>query len=77
MSKLIKLSEILETKVRKEKELAYYQKQMEKLEQRMYFIKKDIDLTKIIIDIIEKEKVYDIKQQMIEKRKLKRTIKIN
>ena len=39
MSKLIKLSEILETKVRKEKELAYYQKQMEKLEQRMYFIK--------------------------------------
>jgi len=69
MSKLIKLSEILETKVRKEKELAYYQKQMEKLEQRMYFIKKDIDLTKIIIDIIEKEKVYDIKQQMIEKRK--------
>lgn len=69
MSKLIKLSEILETKVRKEKELAYYQKQMEKLEQRMYFIKKDIDLTKIIIDIIEKEKVYDIKQQMIERRK--------
>lgn len=67
MTKLIQLTEILETKIRKEKELAYYQKELEKLQQKMFFIKKDIDLTNIIIDIIEQEKVYDIKQHMIEK----------
>lgn len=67
MTKLIQLTEILETKIRKEKELAYYQKELEKLQQKMFFLKKDIDLTNIIIDIIEKEKVYDIKQHMIEK----------
>ena len=67
MTKLIQLTEILETKIRKEKELAYYQKELEKLQQKMFFLKKDIDLTNIIIDIIEQEKVYDIKQHMIEK----------
>lgn len=67
MTKLIQLTEILETKIRKEKELEFYQKELEKLKQKMFFIKKDIDLTNIIIDIIEQEKVYDIKQHMIEK----------
>lgn len=67
MTKLIQLTEILETKIRKEKELEFYQKELEKLQQKMFFIKKDIDLTNIIIDIIEQEKVYDIKQHMIEK----------
>ncbi len=33
----------------------------------MMFLQKDLDLTKLIISIIEKEKVYDIKQEM-EKR---------
>jgi hypothetical protein len=33
----------------------------------MFFIKKDIDITNLIIDLIEKEKVYDIKQNMIGK----------
>lgn len=67
MTKLIQLTEILETKIRKEKELEFYQKELEKLKQKMFFIQKDIDLTNIIIDIIEQEKVYDIKQHMIEK----------
>ena len=67
MTKLIHLTEILETKIRKEKELEFYQKELEKLQQKMFFIKKDIDLTNMIIDIIEQEKVYDIKQHMIER----------
>jgi len=67
MTKLIQLTEILETKIRKEKELEFYQKELEKLKQKMFFLQKDIDLTNVIIDIIEQEKVYDIKQHMIEK----------
>ena len=67
MSKLIQITDILETKLRKEKELEYYQKELEKLQQKMFYLKKDIDITNIIIDMIEQEKVLDIKKNMIEK----------
>lgn len=67
MSKLIHITDILETKLRKEKELEYYQKELEKLQRKMFFLKKDIDITNLIIDMIEKEKVYDVKQNMIGK----------
>ena len=65
MSNLILVTDILETKVRKEKELNYYQKELEKLQQKMFFIKKDIELTNIIINIIEKDNVIDFKEQML------------
>lgn len=57
MSNLIRITDVLETKVRKEKELEYYQKELEKLQQKMFFIKKDIEITNLIIDMIEKENV--------------------
>ena len=64
--KIIMLTEVLEQKLRKEKELEYYQKELEKLQQKMFFLKKDIDLTNLIIDLIEKEKVMDLKQNLLE-----------
>jgi hypothetical protein len=64
MSKLILITDIIEQKVRKEKELQYYQEELEKLKQKMWFIQKDIDVTNIIINMIETEKVLDIKAQM-------------
>jgi hypothetical protein len=67
MSKLIQITDILETKLRKEKELEFYKQELEKLQQKMFFVQKDIDITNIIIKIIENESVYDIKQNMIEK----------
>jgi len=66
--KIIMLADVLETRVRKEKELEYYQKELEKLKEKMFFIKKDIDITNLIIDMIEKENVIDIRQHMLEKR---------
>ena len=67
MSKLIHITDILETKLRKEKELEYYQKELEKLQQKMFFLKKDIDITNLIINMIEKDKVMDLKENMIGK----------
>ena len=66
--KIIMLADVLETRVRKEKELEFYQKELEKLQEKMFFIKKDIDITNLIIDMIEKENVIDIRQHMLEKR---------
>jgi|TARA_R110000796_G_scaffold496_5_gene1625 hypothetical protein len=65
--KLIQITDILETKLRKEKEIEYYKQQIEKIQQKMMFLQKDLDLTQLIISIIEKEKIYDIKETM-EKR---------
>ena len=64
--KIILLTEVLEQKLRKERELEYYQKELEKLQRKMFFIKKDIDLTNLIIDMIDKEKVVDLKQNLLE-----------
>ena len=64
MSKLILISDIIETRLRKEKEIEYYQKQLEKIQNKMFFLKKDLDITTLIIDMIEKEKVVDFKEQM-------------
>jgi hypothetical protein len=62
--KLIQITDILETKLRKEREIEYYEEQIKKIQQKMMFLQKDLDLTKLIISIIEKEKVYDIKETM-------------
>jgi len=67
MSKIILITDIVETKLRKEKELAYYQEELEKLKEKMFFLQKDIDITNLIINMIEKEKVLDIKEQMQSK----------
>ena len=59
---IILLTDVIEQKVRKEKELEYYQKQMEELRRKMFFVQKEIDVTSIIIDIIEQEKVVDLRE---------------
>lgn len=64
MSKLILLSDVIETKLRKEKELEFYQNELEKLQQKMFFLRKDIEITNLCIHIIEQEKVVDIQEQM-------------
>ena len=67
MSKIILISDIVETKVRKEKELQYYQEELEKLKQKMFFLQKDIEITNLIINMIENEKNLDVKEQMQSK----------
>jgi len=65
---IIRLSDIYETRERKEKELTYYREQLEILRQKMFFIQKDIEITNICIQLIENEKVLDIKKLVEEKR---------
>jgi hypothetical protein len=59
---IILLEEILDLRSRKKKELEYYNKQLEELKLRMFFIQKEIDLTSNIIIMIEKEKMVDLKK---------------
>jgi len=59
-SKIVFLTDILEQKLRKEKELEYYEDELRKLQKKMFFVKKEIDLTNTIIDIIQNETVVDL-----------------
>jgi len=68
--KIILLHEVIETKIRKEKELEYYQKQLEELQRKMFFLNKEIQLTNTIIDIVESERVLDIREHLLEKNSL-------
>lgn len=55
-SNILLLADIIEQKVRKEKELEFYQEQLEKLEKKMWFIRKEIEVTNLCIEVIQNEK---------------------
>lgn len=65
MSEIILLHEILEQKIRKEKELEYYEEQLRELEKKMWFIKKEIDVTNLCIEIIQNEKAEIISGRLL------------
>lgn len=66
--KIILLSDFIDTRIRKEKELEYYQKQLEEIQQKMVWLKRDLDLTNTIIELIENENVVDIRAHLLEKK---------
>ena len=65
--KIILISDFIDQRTRKTQELAYYEKQLQELETKMWFLRKEIELTNLIIDIVEKEKVIDIKTYLESK----------
>jgi hypothetical protein len=67
-AKLIIISDLLDTKARKEKELAFYNEQLKELQGKMFWVQKEIDLTTDIIDMIEREKMMDIQKWMKERK---------
>ena len=54
-SNIISIADILEQKLRKEQELKFYEKQLEGLQNKMFFVKKDIEVTNLVIEIINDE----------------------
>jgi|TARA_B110000211_G_scaffold126299_1_gene145399 hypothetical protein len=65
--KLILLTDFIETKVRKEKELEYYQKQLEELKTKMFYLSKEINLTNDIIEMVQSESVVDVREQLLSR----------
>lgn len=63
-SLIIDLSEIFQHKRRKEEELEFYRKELEKLQFKMLMVSQEIRVTETIIGMIESEKVVDLVEQM-------------
>ena len=67
MSILIRLSDVIDSKIQKEKELEFYQRELQKLNQKMAVLREEITVTKIIIDLVRSEKVRDFKKEFEQK----------
>jgi hypothetical protein len=61
--KIILLEDFIEQKVRKEQELEFYEKELAKLQEKMFWVKREIDLTNTIIRVIKDETVIDLVTQ--------------
>jgi|TARA_B100001287_G_scaffold238135_1_gene211430 RNA polymerase-interacting CarD/CdnL/TRCF family regulator len=58
--KIIQIADLIEDKLRKEQELEFYEQELQKLLLRMSFVRREIDLTNVIIDMIQNEEIPDI-----------------
>ena len=67
MSMLIRLSDVIDSKVQKEKELEFYQREVQKLNQKMAVLREEITVTNIIFDLVRSEKVRDFKKEFEQK----------
>ena len=65
--KLIIISDLLDSRARKQKELQFYNDQLKELQAKMYWVKKEIDLTTDIINMIEQEKMLDLQKYLKDK----------
>jgi len=63
--KLILISDFIEQKLRKEQELDFYLQELEELQRKIGWLRREVDLTNTIINMIKHEQVYDIKEQML------------
>ena len=64
---IIFITDLIDQRLRKEKEIEYYEKELTKIEEKLFFLRKEKQLTQFIIDIIEKEQVVDIREQLYER----------
>ena len=60
--KIVFLTDLIEQKLRKEKEIKYYENKLKEITDKLFFLKKEQDLTNLIINVIQQEKITDIKE---------------
>ena len=64
---IIVLDKLITSRMKKEKELKYYQEELMELQDKMKTLQMDIDVTNIIIRMINDENVVDLKTYLIGK----------
>lgn len=60
MSKIVLLKDVYALKEQKEKELKFYKEKLTELQEKMFWVEKELKLTKDIIKLIEEEKITNI-----------------
>ena len=63
MGEVISLEDLIETRLRKQQEIHYYKESLIKLEKKIRELGKEVDITTLIIDMIEDERVLTIEEK--------------
>jgi len=58
-SKIVFLTDLIEQRLRKESEIKFYEDQLKEIQDKLFFLRKEQELTVTIIDILEQEKIID------------------
>ena len=74
-SDIISLTELIESKLRKEQEIEYFRETLERLEKKIGFLSKEVSVTNIIIDMIEQERVLTLGEKQSKIIKLEDKVK--
>ena len=64
--KIIFITDLIESKVQKQREIEKYESQLKIIEERLFFLRKEKEITETILELIEHEKIMDLKNYMIE-----------
>lgn len=62
MATIILLKNLKDIRAEKERELRFYSEKLEELNRKLFFVRKEIELTNFIINLIEKEKILDLRK---------------
>ena len=57
---LVSLTDLIESRLRKQQEIDYYQEVLKKLQKKIGDLSKEVNITSLIIDMIENESVLTI-----------------
>ena len=60
---VISLTDLIESRLKKQREIEYYQETLEKLQRRISELDKEVGITTIIIDMIETERVLTLDEK--------------
>lgn len=64
--KIIFITDLIESKVQKQREIEKYESQLKIIEEKLFFLRKEKEITETILELIEHEKIMDLKNYMIE-----------
>ena len=60
---VVSLTDLIETRLRKQQEIEYYQETLERLQKKIGNLGKEVNITTLIIDMIENERVLTIDEK--------------
>ena len=64
--KIIFITDLIECKMQKQREIEKYESQLKIIENKLFFLRKEKEITETILELIEHEKIIDLRNYMIE-----------
>jgi predicted ATP-binding protein involved in virulence len=63
MAEVISLTDLIESRLKKQQEIEYYQETLERLQKKIGELGKEVSITTLIIDMIESERVLTLDEK--------------